>query len=202
MSPQAHRRKRIVDIARETFFTEGFSAATMSGIAARLGGSKTTLYAYFPTKETLLDACVDELCARMHTIIDNHADCEHPAEALTAIGGAVLRVLVSEDLTRSAQLVIEEVRRNPDLARGFYQAGAQKGRARMVGLMQSAHERGHIHAPDALEAAEVFSSLLFGDLHLKRLFAVSDAPSDAEIDRRVATAVRVFMAAYAPQKPY
>ena len=44
------RRQAILDIARESFVTDGFAATSMSAIAVRLGGSKGTLYNYFRSK--------------------------------------------------------------------------------------------------------------------------------------------------------
>ncbi|MGH6965637.1 MAG: TetR/AcrR family transcriptional regulator, partial [Phenylobacterium sp.] len=41
------RREAILDVAQEVFLEEGFANASMSTIAARLGGSKGTLYNYF-----------------------------------------------------------------------------------------------------------------------------------------------------------
>ena len=61
-SPRAcardQRREAILNVAREVFFEQGYSAASMSTIAARLGGSKGTLYNYFKSKEELFEAQV------------------------------------------------------------------------------------------------------------------------------------------------
>lgn len=55
------RRKAYVDAGREAFLDAGFGATTMSSIAARVGGSKTTLWSYFPSKEELFAAVVDDI---------------------------------------------------------------------------------------------------------------------------------------------
>ena len=44
---------QIIAVAREHFFEKGFEGASMSAIAAQLGGSKRTLWSYFPSKEEL-----------------------------------------------------------------------------------------------------------------------------------------------------
>jgi len=49
-------RQRIVDAARGHFFSHGFRSVTMDDLAAELGISKKTLYAYFPGKFDLLEA--------------------------------------------------------------------------------------------------------------------------------------------------
>jgi TetR/AcrR family transcriptional repressor of mexJK operon len=50
------RREAILDVARSVFSEEGYAATSMSSIAARLGGSKGTLYNYFKSKEELFGA--------------------------------------------------------------------------------------------------------------------------------------------------
>ena len=47
-------RNRILEVAREQFFSLGFTKVTMDEIAHELGMSKRTLYQHFPGKKTLL----------------------------------------------------------------------------------------------------------------------------------------------------
>src|SRR6202789_1904440 len=61
-SRRDQRREAILRVAGEVFLEEGYSAASMSTIAARLGGSKGTLYNYFKNKEELFEAQVRDLC--------------------------------------------------------------------------------------------------------------------------------------------
>src|SRR3546814_7802383 len=60
----AARRKAFVDAARELFFANGYAGTTMSSIASKVGGSKTTLWTYFPSKEDLFAAVVDDIVAQ------------------------------------------------------------------------------------------------------------------------------------------
>ena len=57
------RRDAILDVAYECFVAEGYGSTSMSTIAARLGGSKGTLYNYFKSKEELFDAFVRRACS-------------------------------------------------------------------------------------------------------------------------------------------
>jgi AcrR family transcriptional regulator len=50
------KKSVIVRIAAEMFDELGYERASMSAIAARVGGSKATLYRYFMSKEELLRA--------------------------------------------------------------------------------------------------------------------------------------------------
>ena len=47
------KRQAILKAAAEVFREVGFERASMSEIRARIGGSKATLYNYFPSKEKL-----------------------------------------------------------------------------------------------------------------------------------------------------
>src|SRR5882724_8564327 len=58
------RRSRILDGARAAFLRFGFERASMADIAAGAGVSRTAVYHYFPGKEEVLRAVVDELHAR------------------------------------------------------------------------------------------------------------------------------------------
>src|SRR6202050_1736457 len=56
------KRRAILDVATEVFLAQGYAATSMSEIAAKLGGSKGTLYNYFRSKEELFSAFITETC--------------------------------------------------------------------------------------------------------------------------------------------
>ena len=53
------KRQEIIRIATELLEERGYERTSMSEIAARVGGSKATLYAYFHSKEQLLRAVLE-----------------------------------------------------------------------------------------------------------------------------------------------
>ena len=59
------RRKSILEVAAPFFLERGFDATCMSDIAATVGGSKATLWTYFPSKEHLFFAVIDH-CAELY----------------------------------------------------------------------------------------------------------------------------------------
>jgi AcrR family transcriptional regulator len=193
------RRDRILQTARDVFFEEGYGAATMSMIAARLGGSKGTLYAYFKNKEDLFSEIISDQCAVIQNTLVMDDEGGDVRATLTNLGMELVTAIVSDQSVRTLQLVIEEAPRNPELARRFDEAGPQEGAARLAAYLAQAHARGAIHAPDPVQAASVLSSLLKGDLHFRRMLRLEPEPSAARIAREVETAVNVFLAAYAPK---
>ncbi len=193
------RRARIIETAREVFYEVGYAGASMSMISSRLGGSKATLYAYFSSKEDLFAAIIREQCEVFGGLFEAHIGTDDLRQSLTAVAHQLMSVMLSDWGSRTMQLVIEESRRNPTLSKLFSETIEQKGRATMQLLLQTAHDRGQIAAPDVLEATVILKSLLFGDLHFKRLLNLTP-PSEAHIHKHIDRAIDVFMTYYGLDK--
>jgi AcrR family transcriptional regulator len=71
--PGSAGRQRIVEAAREHFFSHGFRSVSMDDLAEELAISKKTLYAHFPSKIALLEA----------VLADKFADVEAKLEGIT-----------------------------------------------------------------------------------------------------------------------
>lgn len=196
--PADDRRRAILDIAREVFMTEGYAAASMSTIAARLGGSKGTLYNYFPSKEALFAAFMHQECATeaelAHAIDNPDGDV---ADTLQAIGRKLMRFLFSEKVQTIHRLVIAEAQRFPEVGRTFYLEGPKAGTLKIAAVLQTFMDEGRLRKADAFHAAEQFADLCKAGYYQRAMWNVA-MPTDAELDANVADGVRVFMAGYAP----
>ena len=110
-------RASILDTADEIFLEAGFQAASMSEIAARLGGSKGTLYNYFSSKEDLFIACVKRHCenfrAQMSALIEAGGDLE---STLTRVGRRYVEFVGSDDTVRKFRMIVAEAERVPSAA--------------------------------------------------------------------------------------
>ena len=51
----------MLSAATELFLRDGYDQTSIDAILVRSGGSKATLYAYFPTKEDLFRAVIDSV---------------------------------------------------------------------------------------------------------------------------------------------
>lgn len=190
------RRDRIVQAAKAVFFETGYSAASMSMIAARLGGSKATLYAYFKSKEELFRAIVEDQCEEVQDAVDA-ADSENDVrQTLTELGLKLSDLLMSESTIRTLRLLAEEGPRSPELASLFMEAGPKRGEARLAEFFASAQARGQLDIPDAKTAAKQFMSLVKGNLHFKRMLGLLPDATPEEIRREVEDAVEMFLRAY------
>src|SRR5262245_55561889 len=109
------RRDAILDAARDAFLEEGFAATSMSTIAARVGGSKATLYTYFKSKEELFDAYVRRHCAwqrdKMYALSGHSEDI---GTALKRLGRNYLRTVQSDFSLRHFRMITAESERSPE----------------------------------------------------------------------------------------
>src|ERR1700749_1891570 len=106
---RGQRREAILNVAREVFFEEGYAAASMSSIAARLGGSKGTLYNYFKSKEELFEAHInDRCCCNAESIFAFPMEGADARAVLTDLGERFLRLVLSDDGTHFYSLVVAE----------------------------------------------------------------------------------------------
>lgn len=192
------RREAILDVAAEVFLDEGFDAASMSTIAARVGGSKSTLYNYFKSKEEIFQAHVERYCgwlgSEMFQLLDEEVDDLHAA--LTRLGRRYVTNVMSERNMRHFRLIAAASERSPDVGRTFYEVGPLRG-ARLLGgfLARMALER-RLVVDDPIAAAHQFIGLCQNRMLKARLVNYVGEPTPEEVDAEVAMAVSTFMAAF------
>jgi AcrR family transcriptional regulator len=191
------RRKAIIDVAREIFLNEGYAAASMAAIAAQVGGSKATLYNYFPSKESLFVAIVSAE-SESESAANPIAGTEEAdvAFALRAMGMRFLNFTLTDRALRIHRLVIAESCRFPELGRAFYENGPK----RMIDLLASWIRReaaaGRLQAADPDRAADHFLCLCKSPLYQRVLWNVAPSPAPEARRACVDAAVEVFLAAY------
>jgi AcrR family transcriptional regulator len=189
------RREAILAVAAEVFFEEGYQAASMSTIAARLGGSKATLYNYFDSKEALFEAYIRESCGQIAAEILDFTDDQAPATVLARFGERFLDRILSERMVRTFQIIVAEARRTPELARMFFATGPSIGHDRLALYLRAAAGRGDLEIADNDEAAWQFFALCRTH-HLQDMLGLRPKPSPDRIAAEVANAVDIFMARY------
>ncbi len=191
------RRQAILDTASDIFLEEGFAAASMSAIAARLGGSKGTLYNYFDSKETLFSAVIQDHCDRGQAeVFDFDIEAADFGVALRTLGERYLRLILSDDVVALNRLVIAEAVRFPQIGRTLYEAGLKRGLKRIADYIQTAMDNGHLKAADPELAAEQMMDLCLTGAYRLRLLNVSPKPDADEVRAKVETALCAFMQIY------
>ena len=108
------RRRAIVTAARAAFLRHGYGNTSMSAIAAKLGGSKTTLWTYFRNKRELYDAVVDDLVERygeaLRLPLPPEAD---PREVLQAFALSLITTVTRPQIVAMHRMVTGEAGLTP-----------------------------------------------------------------------------------------
>jgi AcrR family transcriptional regulator len=194
------RRELILDVAQEVFLEEGFANASMSTIAARLGGSKGTLYNYFKSKDDLFIAYVERRCLWQQDEVFALKPGEAPAEALQRIARSFLAHVINETTVRNFRLIVAEAERTPEISRTFYEAGPLRGTDRLAEFLASLDAAGVLDlGGDTVGAAQHFLGLVQSPTFKGRLCNAIPELTDRQIDEEAARGVRAFLRAYGPR---
>src|SRR5581483_9270041 len=71
-------KARIIAFASQQFLTHGYSHISTSELVEQLGISKATLYKFFPSKEALLAAVIDDFFRQVRQDIEHISKQERP----------------------------------------------------------------------------------------------------------------------------
>ncbi len=191
------RREAILDVARDVFLEEGYANASMSTIAARLGGSKGTLYNYFKNKEDLFAAYVVRHCAwQRDAMFELTAGTDDIRAALIKVGRTYLSIVLSDFSMSNFRVIVAEAQRTPAIGHAFYEAGPRSGSEMLGAILQTAVDRRQLKIADPVHAAHQFIGLCQNRMFKARLCNAMAEPTAEAIDGEVLPAVNVFLAAY------
>ena len=193
------RRDGILDVGRDCFLVDGYAATSMSSIAARLGGSKGTLYNYFKSKEELFEAVMQRQCGALaETLFDVTDDGEAPRERLEHFASAFLKLLLTPESLGMHRVVVGESGRFPELGRMFYDMGPKVILTKIASYLSDLMDQGVMRRADPLVAAQQFKDLtISGVLQPRTWGVISGDMTDAEVEDQV-NAVDTFLRAYRP----
>lgn len=179
------------------FLQEGYAAASMSAIAAKLGGSKGTLYNYFTSKTELFAAYMAQACLANSEALLAKADDETPFdEGLRRLGVGFLTFVLRDEAMAVHRLVVGEAHRFPELGEAFYEAGPKQSTAALAGWLKRRMDRGEMRPADPETAARQFFALCKTGLYSWRMWNIIPEVSPADIERHIAAQVEMFAAAY------
>jgi AcrR family transcriptional regulator len=191
------RREAILDVAQEVFLEEGFAAASMSTIAARLGGSKGTLYNYFKSKDDLFNAYVERRCQWQQDEVFAVLPGEAPAQALQRVARSFLAHVLNDTTLRNFRLIAAEAERAPEIGRSFYEKGPRQGTDRLARLIADLAARGFLDVDgDPLGAAQHLLGMVQSPTFKGRLCNAIPPLTPDEIDAEAARGVKTFLKAF------
>ncbi|KTB80968.1 TetR family transcriptional regulator [Pseudomonas syringae pv. syringae PD2774] len=192
------RREAIIDAAASVFLEMGYERASMNEVTKRMGGSKATIYSYFPSKEELFIAVVNRLAtAHLADAVSELAiqdDKPIDLRALfTRFGERMLMVLINADKALAVYRMVVAESGHSDIGMMFYESGPSQCLQTVTSLMTLAMRKGQLRETDPHIASLQLTSLLTAETDI-RLYQQAPMPlSIEEIRAMVERAVDTFM---------
>jgi len=192
------RRNAILETAAELFKEMGYERASMNELAKRCGGSKATLYGYFPSKEELFVAVV-EAFATVH-LLDAVKELSVEAKGpptlevqLTRFGERMLDVLTNDESALAVyRMVVAEAGRS-DVGKLFHESGPAEATEALAKFMKAAMDRGELRRSDPMVAARQFLSLVTAECDMRQFERNPPPLSPKQIRPMVSRAVETFL---------
>lgn len=193
------KREAILEAASQVFLESGFEGASMAEIAARVGGSKATLYGYFGSKEDLfvevMHSAAKHHFERIFAALENDSD-DLPL-ALQRFGERTLAVLCQESAVQARRAIIAESGRS-DIGMRFFEGGPKKGTAELGRFLALQMEKGKLRQSDPIVAAHHLMALLDSETITPRLFGIEKKLTKGYIREAVGRALDTFLAGHRP----
>lgn len=192
------KREQILDGAKRVFMEQGFDAASMNDITRAAGVSKGTIYVYFANKEDLFAELIQRERLRItesarSALLDNLS----VSEALHDFGVLFASHLSAEYTIKAMRMVIAVNQRMPALSCGFLSASPMNPVSVLKTYLDRQVAEGRLTIDDTELGARQFLELATVGIFKHRLFGSMPTPPPAsEIERVVASGVRMFLAAY------
>jgi len=191
------RRNQYLDAALRLFAEHGYVGTSMDMLIAEAGGSKATLYKHFPAKDDLVAGLIDRIAQTISMDLTDPKDSTTPlADELAAIARSACEGVWSPDAIALIRLCLGEVGRFPELARTVWDHAPAVTYANFKLLIAERQRRGEIVVDDPQVAAEQFIGGTVGHQQLKLAFGMTTPLSESEIEARVTSAVKTFLARY------
>ncbi|ATY32930.1 TetR/AcrR family transcriptional regulator [Sphingomonas psychrotolerans] len=181
------RRLAILQVAKRSFLDNGYSGTSMSAISAELGGSKGTLWSYFPSKEELFAAVLDHATTSYRQELgDLLAPSADLRATVFAFARSFIAKITSPEAMRLHRLVAAESGRFPEVGEIFYRRAPQPTQQLIAGFFAVQMDAGHMRRDDPLAAARVLTSLCMGGAHQRLLWGIDTSPGDLEAEAHYA----------------
>jgi len=192
------RRHAMLAVARAMFLEHGYARTSMSAVAARIGGSKTTLWTYFPGKEALFLAVASDLIEEYAGHVAAGLVFDGPFDrCLAGFGTGLLTALTSPPVRALQRIVAAEAVTIPGLGLRFHEQGLAHGWHKVAAYLEQAQARGLVRAEaDPLRAAQHLIGLLQSGCYQRHLMSDSGSPAAQTIAADVDAAVAAFCRAY------
>jgi AcrR family transcriptional regulator len=194
------RRRAFMDAAAELFLTKGYAATSLADVVKRSGGSLSTLYAMFESKDGLFRALIEDRCRQVMqgmVALGRHPDLR---ATLVGIGERLYGLVLSADAIGVFRLLAAEGRQSPEAADAFFETGPDATKTMLAQLLADEASRGGLALADPVVAAQQFCWLVMGDHHMREVCGKDARLEGVARLAHVERSVDLFLAAHAPRR--
>lgn len=193
------RRLAIEDAAYEVLLKDGYKAASVLAIARHAKASNETLYRWYGNKQGLFAALVERNAEAARVFLDTAlSEDRSPIAVLEALGPVLLTLVTSERAVALNRAAVGDVHDTGTLGKALAGGGREALVPRIATLLAKASEAGELGIDDAGEAADVYVSLLMGDVQIRRATGALHGLSATEIEKRATKALHLLRKLYVP----
>lgn len=187
------KRQEIIRIASELFEELGYERTSMSTIAARLGGSKATLYGYFRSKEEVLRAVLD------HDVNEEADRLIHELLSETDLRSGLVRLGITYLTRHVSPSRISNIRTvaNHPVAPEFYEQVLRPAWQRLAERFAVMMKEGRLKFADPWITAMHWKGLNEWDMLEKQLLGAGTGADQTEIVTAATAAADAFLKVYA-----
>lgn len=191
------RRDLIIDTAEQVFYECGIEATSMSEIAKRVGGSKATLYNYFPGKDDLVIAMLNRRVERNLCTFLTHTTGEAGALVKSSLQAYAVQFstwAMNRDNLRMWRM-LQQYAQFRELGKRFYQNTHITMRAAIEQQLQVWTEQGQLKPADTRIMARHLLALIKAE-HFDDALWVHIIPKKTDIQAAAQRAIEAFLAIY------
>jgi AcrR family transcriptional regulator len=190
------KRRAILAAAAEVFREHGFAGASMSAVCERVGGSKATLYRYFPSKEDLfVTLMLERVLEHANEVFDTLKPSESLRRTLEKFGAGVLSLSLSEEMLSVRRNSIAEATR-AGLGQVLFDRGAKVLWSKMADFLALEMDAGRLRREDPWMVAMHLRGMLEADLVNRALVGAAVDRRPRHLKEHAAKAVDALLRAY------
>lgn len=177
---QDARRAQIEEAAYRVLDEKGYAGTSMQAIARAAKASNETLYNWYGDKKGLMAALIARNTDTVREALSGVATAD-PLARLGLLGPPLLRMVLGPRAIALNRAAAADP--SGDLGRSLASGGRETVAPLLASLISHSPLRG-----EAEVLAQLYLTLLIGDLQIRRVTGAMDAPSQAFVDARAADA--------------
>ena len=190
------KRDEIVKIAAELFEKHGYDRCSMAALSERLGGSKATLYGYFPSKEDLLRAVIQcEVASEFDRILHEFHEGSDLRQGLIDLGIAYHNKRLSSLPVANIRSIVNQPP-GSTMGREFYEQIICPAYQNVAKRFEQLMDQGRIKRADPWVVLMHWKGLNDWDFFERRLIGAICGPEDVDIKKVATEAADAFLKLY------